>query len=179
MPLNVGRYAQGSNFESATENGPIPDGFHAKWPLALRPFQSFSVSAFQYFSISVFQYFSSYFLAERVGFEPTGPCGPSVFKTAAIDHSATSPCGERRFKASRHIGGPSSSAPARCYPSISLPLAASTIASFSRWAVGSARKTRRPVWRRSRSMTSRSSSVRRRLSTSGWTITTRSPSRPR
>jgi hypothetical protein len=29
--------------------------------------------------------------AERVGFEPTGPCGPSVFKTDAIDHSATSP----------------------------------------------------------------------------------------
>jgi hypothetical protein len=29
--------------------------------------------------------------AERVGFEPTGPCGPAVFKTAAIDHSATSP----------------------------------------------------------------------------------------
>ena len=37
----------------------------------------------------------------------------------------------------------------------------------------------RPVWRRSRSMTSCSSSVRRRLSTSGWTITTRSPSLPR
>ena len=31
-------------------------------------------------------------LAEREGFEPPGPCGPAVFKTAAIDHSATSPC---------------------------------------------------------------------------------------
>ena len=32
-------------------------------------------------------------LAERVGFEPTGPCGPPVFKTGAIVHSATSPEG--------------------------------------------------------------------------------------
>lgn len=33
-------------------------------------------------------------MAETVGFEPTGPSrkGPSVFKTAALDHSATSPC---------------------------------------------------------------------------------------
>jgi hypothetical protein len=30
-------------------------------------------------------------MAEREGFEPPGPCGPAVFKTAAIDHSATSP----------------------------------------------------------------------------------------
>jgi hypothetical protein len=30
-------------------------------------------------------------MAERVGFEPTGPCGPPVFKTGALDHSATSP----------------------------------------------------------------------------------------
>ncbi len=30
-------------------------------------------------------------LAERVGFEPTDPCGSTVFKTVAIDHSATSP----------------------------------------------------------------------------------------
>ena len=30
-------------------------------------------------------------LAERVGFEPTVPCGTPVFKTGAIDHSATSP----------------------------------------------------------------------------------------
>ena len=33
-----------------------------------------------------------YILAEREGFEPPGPCGPTVFKTAAIDHSAISPC---------------------------------------------------------------------------------------
>ena len=31
------------------------------------------------------------FMAEGVGFEPTGPCGPPVFKTGAIDHSATPP----------------------------------------------------------------------------------------
>jgi hypothetical protein len=30
-------------------------------------------------------------LAEAVGFEPTEPCGSTVFKTAAIDHSATPP----------------------------------------------------------------------------------------
>jgi hypothetical protein len=29
--------------------------------------------------------------AENVGFEPTVPCGTTVFKTAAIDHSANSP----------------------------------------------------------------------------------------
>ena len=31
------------------------------------------------------------FSAENVGFEPTVPCGTTVFKTAAIDHSANSP----------------------------------------------------------------------------------------
>ena len=31
------------------------------------------------------------FLAEREGFEPPVPLGTSVFKTGAIDHSATSP----------------------------------------------------------------------------------------
>ena len=31
------------------------------------------------------------FLAERQGFEPRVPLGTTVFKTAAIDHSATSP----------------------------------------------------------------------------------------
>jgi hypothetical protein len=30
-------------------------------------------------------------MAERVGFEPTDPCGSTVFKTAAFGHSATSP----------------------------------------------------------------------------------------
>jgi hypothetical protein len=30
-------------------------------------------------------------LAERVGFEPTVPCGTTVFETAPIDHSGTSP----------------------------------------------------------------------------------------
>ena len=31
-----------------------------------------------------------------MGFEPTVPCGTSVFKTDAIDHSATSPFGAAR-----------------------------------------------------------------------------------
>ena len=31
------------------------------------------------------------FVAEREGFEPPDPFGSTVFKTAAIDHSATSP----------------------------------------------------------------------------------------
>ena len=31
------------------------------------------------------------FLAEEVRFELTGPCEPPVFKTGAIDHSATLP----------------------------------------------------------------------------------------
>ncbi len=30
-------------------------------------------------------------LAEEVGFEPTDPCESPVFKTGAIDHSATLP----------------------------------------------------------------------------------------
>jgi hypothetical protein len=30
-------------------------------------------------------------MAEDVGFEPTVPCGTTVFKTAAIDHSANLP----------------------------------------------------------------------------------------
>jgi hypothetical protein len=39
-------------------------------------------------------------LAERVGFEPTGSCDPALFKSAAIDRSATSPCGRipRRWR---------------------------------------------------------------------------------
>ena len=32
-------------------------------------------------------------MAERVGFEPTVGCPTAVFKTAALDHSATSPAG--------------------------------------------------------------------------------------
>ena len=31
------------------------------------------------------------FLAERVGFEPTVPCGTPDFESGTIDHSATSP----------------------------------------------------------------------------------------
>ena len=30
-------------------------------------------------------------MAESEGFEPSGPFGPTVFKTVAIDHSANSP----------------------------------------------------------------------------------------
>ena len=37
-------------------------------------------------------YFITYkYFAERRGFEPRVPRGTTVFKTAAIDHSATSP----------------------------------------------------------------------------------------
>src|SRR5450759_4742933 len=32
-----------------------------------------------------------YYLAERVGFEPTVPCGTPDFESGTIDHSATSP----------------------------------------------------------------------------------------
>ncbi len=32
-------------------------------------------------------------MAEGVGFEPTNPCGLTVFKTVAIVHSATPPNG--------------------------------------------------------------------------------------
>ena len=35
------------------------------------------------------------FIAEREGFEPPEPLSSTVFKTAAIDHSAISPCLER------------------------------------------------------------------------------------
>ncbi len=31
-------------------------------------------------------------LEEKVGFEPTVPLGTTVFKTVALNHSATSPC---------------------------------------------------------------------------------------
>ena len=30
-------------------------------------------------------------IPEKVGFEPTEPCGSTVFKTASFDHSDTSP----------------------------------------------------------------------------------------
>jgi hypothetical protein len=33
----------------------------------------------------------TWFVAEGVGFEPTSPFGETVFKTAAIDHSAIPP----------------------------------------------------------------------------------------
>ena len=36
-------------------------------------------------------YCLKFFWAERQGFEPRVPRGTTVFKTAAIDHSATSP----------------------------------------------------------------------------------------
>ena len=32
-------------------------------------------------------------MAEREGFEPSGPCGPPVFKTGAFVRSATAPLG--------------------------------------------------------------------------------------
>ena len=36
-------------------------------------------------------------VAERVGFEPTVPCGTTVFETARIGHSRTSPIGFQPF----------------------------------------------------------------------------------
>ena len=41
------------------------------------------------------------FLAEGVGFEPTSPFGETVFKTAAIDHSAIPPL-ENHFHHREH-----------------------------------------------------------------------------
>ena len=35
--------------------------------------------------------------AEKGGFEPPDPCRSTVFKTAAIDHSATSPLGLQKY----------------------------------------------------------------------------------
>jgi hypothetical protein len=35
-------------------------------------------------------------LADGVGFEPTNPCGLAVFKTAALNHSATHPISTKR-----------------------------------------------------------------------------------
>jgi hypothetical protein len=43
-------------------------------------------------------------LAERVGFEPTGPRGPAVFKTASIDRSDTSPRVNSCSKCTRGAG---------------------------------------------------------------------------
>ena len=45
-------------------------------------------------------------VAERVGFEPTGPCGPPVFKTGALDHSATSPIGKELMHRQNRGGKP-------------------------------------------------------------------------
>ena len=36
--------------------------------------------------------------AEKGGFEPPDPCRSTVFKTAAIDHSATSPLEVQKYK---------------------------------------------------------------------------------
>ena len=36
-------------------------------------------------------------VAERVGFEPTLPCGTTVFETARFGHSRTSPINLRNF----------------------------------------------------------------------------------
>ena len=40
-------------------------------------------------------------LAEREGFEPPDPCGSTVFKTAAFDHSATSPVSTSKSQPAR------------------------------------------------------------------------------
>ena len=41
---------------------------------------------------------SSFWLAEREGFEPPEPLSSTVFKTAAIDHSAISPLSQLACK---------------------------------------------------------------------------------
>ena len=47
----------------------------------------------------------SYYLAERVGFEPTVPCGTPDFESGTFDHSATSPGRKRcgRFRKRRIV----------------------------------------------------------------------------
>ena len=52
------------------------------------------IKTFVRFCDFLFRCLSDYlkrFSAEREGFEPRVPCSTTVFKTAAIDHSATSP----------------------------------------------------------------------------------------
>jgi hypothetical protein len=49
-------------------------------------------------------------MAERVGFEPTVPCGTPVFKTGALDRSATSP-NHLRLASYNHL-------PRRCLDSL-------------------------------------------------------------
>ena len=44
----------------------------------------------KYYFTGIF-FILQFFPAERQGFEPRVPRGTTVFKTAAIDHSATSP----------------------------------------------------------------------------------------
>ena len=48
-------------------------------------------SNFQWLSVFVFS------LAESEGFEPPDPCGSTVFKTAAFDHSASSPLQKYKY----------------------------------------------------------------------------------
>ena len=43
-------------------------------------------------------------MAEEVGFEPTVPCGTTVFKTAAFDHSATPPANLDKSELIEYIG---------------------------------------------------------------------------
>ncbi len=44
-------------------------------------------------------------MAEEVGFEPTVPFGTTVFKTAALNHSATPPCKHRASACPRFSSG--------------------------------------------------------------------------
>ncbi len=43
-------------------------------------------------------------MAEGVGFEPTEPFGSTVFKTAAIGHSAIPPSAQQRWPGRLHSG---------------------------------------------------------------------------
>jgi hypothetical protein len=49
--------------------------------------------------------------ADGVGFEPTSPCGLAVFKTAALNHSATHPAAAPLYPILRGAGNASAATP--------------------------------------------------------------------
>ena len=82
--------------QSATESGPIPHGFHTNGPSTARKHATQMKTTNARTPMNTkkdAQPVGNQRMAEGVGFEPTGPCGPPVFKTGAIDHSTTPPLG--------------------------------------------------------------------------------------
>ena len=75
---------RGPAYTLLTLNGVFFVHFGALW----RTSEQWQLTASKTMQTFVFQWFA---VAEGVGFEPTGPCGPPVFKTGAIDHSTTPP----------------------------------------------------------------------------------------